>query len=148
MRQVMNLMKASIGQGGFKIVISLLLLVSGSIFLVFIIKSGISRIRKIIFFVLVATGLVLTWQIEIIEERVHLLEFAVLGWLALRDTARVKKAAKAFWLAISFTFLIGVLDEGFQAVLPYRYFQTWDILLNSLGRLWGITLFSLFNKIR
>lgn len=165
MRQLMNFVKANIGDSGFAVLISSILIISGLAFLVFIIRKAVG-IRQILVLVgIVAVGLALISRIEIAEEKIHLLEFALLGWLALRDTFtplekatdkerssltgfRINKSLKGFSLALAFTLAIGILDEGFQAILPYRYFQGWDILLNSLGGVWGVILFLVFKVNR
>jgi len=85
----------------------------------------------------------LAWQIKIPEEKIHLLEFAVLGWFASRDLIATNKKTKGIILALLFTITIGILDEVFQGILPYRYFQWCDIGFNSAGGLWGIGLYLL-----
>jgi len=93
---------------------------------------------------IVAIGLFLVWQIEIPEEKIHILEFALLGWLASRDLTRQKIRLGRIILALIFTFLAGLLDETFQGILPYRYFQWWDVALNSAGGAFGIILYLLY----
>ncbi|MCF7907828.1 MAG: VanZ family protein [Candidatus Omnitrophica bacterium] len=148
MRQVMNFVKANIGEFGFRTLISLILLAVGLVFVVFAIKKIPSLGRGFFLVGLTAVSLLLVWQIEIAEEKIHLFEFAVLGWLAFKDTWSKDKKSKGVILALVFTFAVGVLDEGFQAVLPYRYFQGWDIFLNCLGGLWGVLSFLIFRGAR
>ena len=148
MRQLMNFTKANIGDSGFAVLISSTLIISALAFLVFVIKKRLSRRRTFLLAGIVVAGLFLISKIEIAEEKIHLLEFAVLGWLALRDSFFIGKRFKGFILALVFTLTIGILDEGFQAILPYRYFQSWDILLNNLGGLWGIILFLVFRSTK
>ena len=148
MRQLMNFAKANIGDSGFAVLISSILIVSGLGFLVFIVRSSLKPREVFLLVGITAVGLVLISKIEIAEEKIHLLEFALLGWLALKDTFKLSKSLKGFSLALGFTLTVGILDEGFQAILPYRYFQTWDILLNSLGGIWGIVLFLVFKANR
>jgi len=148
MRQLMNFAKSNIGEGGFSVLIGVILVISALAFLVFIIRNSLSFKTTFILVGIVAAGLALVSQIKIAEEKIHLLEFAVLGWLALKDALTVHKRFKGVILALVFTLIIGVLDEAFQAVLPYRYFQSWDILLNSLGGAWGIVLFFVFEGVK
>lgn len=144
MRQLMNFAKSYIGNKGFSVFVSLILLLPSLVFLIFIIRSRTGLGRFFMLFGIVIISLSLIWQIEIPEEKIHLLEFAVLGWLALKDTFVRQKKFKGASLALGFTFSIGVLDEVFQAILPYRYFQGQDILLNGLGSLLGAILFLSF----
>jgi len=148
MRQLMNFAKSNIGEGGFSVLIGAILIISALAFLVFIIRNSLSFKTTFILVGIVAAGLALVSQIKIAEEKIHLLEFAVLGWLALRDAFVASKRIKGFLLALTFTLIIGVLDEVFQAILPYRYFQSWDIVLNSLGGAWGIVLFLVFEGVK
>ena len=148
MRQVMNFVKANIGEFGFRALISLILLAVGLAFIVFAIRKVPSLGRGFFLVGLTVVSLLLVWQIEIAEEKIHLFEFAVLGWLAFKDTWNKDKKSKGVILALVFTFAVGILDEGFQAVLPYRYFQSWDILLNCLGGLWGVLSFLIFRGVR
>jgi VanZ family protein len=91
-------------------------------------------------------GLSLTWQLKIPEEKVHILEYAILGWFASRDLIKADRKLKGFIIVLFFTFMVGVFDELFQKILPYRFFQWSDIELNSLGGIWGISLFTLYRK--
>ena len=83
------------------------------------------------------------WQLKIPEEKIHLLEFAVLGWFASRDLVKNNRKVKGVIFALAFTLMVGVLDEVFQGILPYRYFQWCDIGFNSAGGVWGIILYLL-----
>lgn len=148
MRQVMNFAKAHIGEFGFKTLISSILLTAGLAFVVFVIKKVPSLGRGFFLVGLTVVSLFLVWQIDIAEEKIHIFEFAVLGWLAFKDAWDKDKIFKGAILALVFTFAFGILDEGFQAVLPYRYFQSWDILLNCLGGLWGVLSFLIFRGTR
>jgi len=63
--------------------------------------------------------------------------------LASRDAFKNKRKIVAVGHVIIFTFFFGFLDEGFQAILPYRYYDLRDIVFNYLGALWGLMLFLL-----
>ena len=76
-------------------------------------------------------------------EQIHIFEYAVLGWFATRDLIKVNKKIKGIILACLFTIIVGILDEAFQAVLPYRYYEIRDIVFNILGGTWGIILYLL-----
>ena len=105
-------------------------------------KPGLIRTLGVI--VVLVIGLSLAWQIKIIAERIHLLEYGVLGWFVSRDLIRGRsKKLKDIILAGLFATVVGIIDEGFQAILPYRFFDIRDILFNSLGGIWGIILYLL-----
>lgn len=91
------------------------------------------------FWMTAALGILIAAQLEISEERFHLLEFGLLGIVLSRDSSRIESLQK--WqqisLAIAAGTLVGVLDEGWQGILPNRVCDGRDILLNLVGVLWG-----------
>ena len=81
-------------------------------------------------------------------ELTHLPEYAILGLLMVRaikgDTAPLKErdGANSLYLrSAGFTCAIGTMDELYQGLLPGRYFTWYDIMLNGLGALLGLTIF-------
>jgi len=143
LRQVMDFIKAAVGEGGFILLIGVVGTVFLASFLILIIRKRPSFLRLSIFIVVLIVGMWFCWQLKIPEEKIHLLEFAVLGWLASRDLIKPGRKAKGIVFALAFTLMIGVLDEVFQGILPYRYFQWCDIGFNSVGGIWGIILYLL-----
>ncbi|MDP2939835.1 MAG: VanZ family protein [Candidatus Omnitrophota bacterium] len=142
-RQVMNYIKANFGEKGFAVLIGSVFIISFSLFLFFIIKNSFNFLKTLLEISLLFLGLILTWQIKLPEEKIHILEYAVLGWFSCRDLIKVNLRTKGTILASVFCIAIGLLDEIFQAILPYRFFQFRDIALNSLGGSWGVILYSL-----
>ena len=145
MRQVLEFIQASIGKSGVTILLWLLI-TAGCITVLasYIIKKRVSVIKISALALLLITGLVLSWQMNgPIEEKVHILEYAVLGWLATKDLIRVNKKITGIVLACLFCVTVGISDEAFQAILPYRVFDIRDIVLNSLATLWGILIYLL-----
>lgn len=139
----MDFVKIVVGEGGFLALMGgtgAVFLVS---FLILIVRKRPSFLKLLIFIIVLIVGMWFCWQLKIPEEKIHLLEFAVLGWLASRDLVKPGRKAKGIIFALAFTFAIGILDEVFQGILPYRYFQWCDIGLNSAGGLWGVTLYLL-----
>ncbi|MFY9270071.1 MAG: VanZ family protein [Candidatus Manganitrophaceae bacterium] len=83
------------------------------------------------------------------EERVHLLEYGVLGYLTARAIWRTLVTPGSSGcermnllplsiVAFGLVFLIGVGDELIQGQLPNRVFDLHDILLNAVGGAAGI----------
>ena len=76
------------------------------------------------------------------EERTHLMEYTVVALLiyeALTERAsQGRRVPVPALLAIGATALLGVLDEGIQAVLPSRVFDPIDILFNALAGLMAV----------
>jgi len=139
----MDFIKTHIGERGFIVLIGLILIVCGLAFLVFIIRSSPNFIRTLVLGIVLIAGLALAWQMKIPEEKIHILEFAVLGWFAGKDLVERNRKIRGIILACMFTVTVGVLDEVFQAILPYRFWDVRDIGFNSLGGVWGVILYLL-----
>jgi len=147
MRQVFGFLYDNIGKRPTVVLL-------GAVFvLIFVaIYSRILRLpikirRKIFFFIVFALGLYLSWQLKIVAERIHILEYGLLGYLATRDLLKNSINFKAIiFLVITITFF-AFLDEGFQYVLPYRVWELRDVGLNMTGGLWGMGLFLIKNPL-
>ena len=76
------------------------------------------------------------------EERTHLMEYTVVALLiyeALTERAsNGRRVPVPALLAIGATALLGVLDEGIQALLPSRVFDPLDMLFNALAGLMAV----------
>ena len=103
-------------------------------------KSSVRSIMLSLFIFALAYFL-MSWQLYF-PEKMHILEYGILGYLALKDLSRENGRIKNVIYALCFVTLIGVLDEGFQRILPYRVFELRDIGTNILsGILGGIQYF-------
>ncbi len=114
----------------------------------FILSCTIRKIHGLIKILVVAllliTGLTMAWQARILAEKMHILEYGFLGWFAGKDLIKTdEKKFRGIILACIFTAFIGILDEGFQKILPYRVFELRDIRMNILGGIWGVILYLL-----
>lgn len=91
---------------------------------------------------ILAAYLMVFVRMSIPEERTHLIEYGVVGvffYLALKERAKGDPLVRApAALAIAATTIVGVLDEGIQAVLPSRVFDPRDILFNFLAGLMSV----------
>jgi len=141
MRQLTEYIKYWTGEKGFTFLIHLLFLFAVIVVLVFI-RRARSFIRRFTIFLLLCVGLYFTSQIKIAVERVHILEYAILEWLVIRDLAKTRRAREILKPSL-FCAIVGVIDEIFQAILPYRFFDFRDILFNCIGGIWGGWLFLL-----
>lgn len=77
----------------------------------------------------------------------HLVNFGVLAFLLLRalvwtSAYKVQHAVLAFLIGV----LYGVLDEIHQLFTPTRTLQVLDLVINGLGVLIGLTIFSILHK--
>lgn len=73
------------------------------------------------------------------SERLHFLEYGLLGMLILRASLRTKPHSwrASFGLAAVVLCLIGTVDEVIQYLLPNRFFDWRDLWFNVLGGLLG-----------
>lgn len=77
-------------------------------------------------------------------EKMHVLEYGILAWLAMRDLTEGKRnLTKSGFLAFVFIFIVACLDEGFQKLLPWRVCDIRDVLTNAISGMLGISLFLL-----
>ena len=139
----MRFAKGCIGEKSFTIAFGLIFVILGLAFLFFRIKGSSFNIKTLLFSFLLIAGIVLAYQMKIPEEKIHILEYGMLGWLAGRDLIKRGGKLRGIISACLFTFFIGYLDELFQKVLPYRVFDVRDIVFNGLGGLWGVCLYIL-----
>lgn len=117
--------------------------ISALSFLIFIIRKGPNFIKIIVFITVLAIGIVLAWQIKIPIEKIHILEYGILGWFVGRDLVKTNTKFRAAILTYVFCTSVGILDELLQAILPYRIYDLRDIIFNSLGGAWGLILYLL-----
>ena len=81
-------------------------------------------------------------------ELTHLPEYAILGILILYavkggDGRRREKVNEnyLYFRSAAITGALGAIDEIYQGILPLRYFTCYDIFLNGLGGILGLTIF-------
>lgn len=85
-----------------------------------------------------AVGVALS--MDLMEERVHILTYGLLGFLAARDLRRLSRAQN-FFAAFVFCAATGCADELFQAVLPYRVADARDLLFDAVSACGGIVIY-------
>jgi len=110
------------GKIGFLVFTALLMVGGGLAFFVFTLRNFPGFTRTLGIVAVVVCGLLFAWHIEIPGEKIHVLEYGVLGWFASRDLVKPEQRISSILLVLVFVGLVGLLDELFQAALPYRYF--------------------------
>jgi len=99
-----------------------------------------------------AAYLLLFARIQLPEERSHLIEYslvAVLIFEALRERKQQgRHVPLPALLALLISSLLGLVDEGIQALLPNRVFDPLDLLFNFLAALMAITASSALSWAR
>jgi len=110
----------------------------------------ISR-QKLKFFKLILSLIILclsfwyAWRQPYFVKRIHTLEYYILGLLAMRDLIKFPdiSISKKISYALLLVFIVACLDEGFQALLPYRSGDIPDIITDLIGGFAGIILYLL-----
>jgi VanZ family protein len=100
--------------------------------------------RLVLLAVLLSVGIIFAAQLSIAEERVHLIKYGLISALAASDIARYQPAARARHVALGaflFSLVVSCLDEALQSVTPGRVGDPRDIGFDSIGAVWGTSLF-------
>ncbi len=91
--------------------------------------------------ILLTTAFVI--QIDRPEERIHILEYAVLGYLVAIVAAQRLEGLLFLITALITSFLIGLGDELIQWVSPNRVFDWRDVIMNGAGSILGLMVMRL-----
>jgi len=82
-------------------------------------------------------------------ERVHLVEYAVIGWLAWRAVRlQVAGEARALVVAMALGAALGWAEELVQAVTPGRFYDLRDVAMNGLGATLGLATLAVLRATR
>lgn len=154
MLQIRNFLVKTLGGESVKLVFIFLFFLIALFYISYIYrKTHIFGVLFSIFIFVLAYFLILNQPY--FAEKIHVLEYGILGYLALRDLSilrqssglplnevewskKNKKIFKNILLAISFISVIGILDETFQGFLPYRVGEIRDVVTNVVSGLLGI----------
>lgn len=74
------------------------------------------------------------------EEKIHFLEYGVLAFLLFQALRCRFSEHTSYLFAFLLASFLGLGDEGIQHVLPNRYYQWDDVVLNSVSSLLGLML--------
>ena len=80
------------------------------------------------------------------EEKIHLIEYGFLAYLIFRVLRLDHGAWAAYAGAFALTAALGWGDEGIQHLLPNRYYQSSDVVLNAVSGLLGLMLVYAFQR--
>ncbi len=144
MRQVWTIWKDVFGLKNLILFISLLCLLAILAILYKNIKSGFNIKRMLFVLAICIAGFIFAWRQPYLSEKAHVLEFALLGWLAMQDLSKENRdLLKASLIALIFVIIIGCLEEGYQKLLPWRVGELRDIITDVISGMFGIILNSL-----
>ncbi|MCK9603041.1 MAG: VanZ family protein [Candidatus Omnitrophica bacterium] len=142
MNQVLNTWRITFGKNS--IILSFILLSAWAMIATLYrsIKIKFNLIKIALICGICAAGFIFAWKQPYLSEKAHVLEYGLLGWLAMRDLAAHKTAiSKSVLYTLIFVAIIALLDEGFQGLLPWRVYEARDIITNVLSGLLGTLLF-------
>jgi hypothetical protein len=136
MRPLLKFLYSSIGRETLSIAVNSILLLSSIVLLILLLFR-----RGLFSFLLVALPVVITavfvYTLKLPEERIHFLEYAVLGLLILKAMGKGSKSGQmAFSLLI--VFIAGGIDEFIQHLLPTRVGEIRDVVMNAVGGALGV----------
>ena len=134
MRDIITALYATIGKEYLYFGINLLLILSTLMIILFALRKGLKTLLWIAI-PLIATMIVI-FTLERPEERIHFIEYGVLGILVLR--AMDNPSWRQMSIAFVFVLLVGTVDEGIQWLLPSRVGDIRDIIMNGAGGALGI----------
>lgn len=103
----------------------------------------LTALRFAAFIGLVLVSFAAAMQIGLPEERIHLVQYGILGYLCASAASSAFKGAAGFALVILLGLLIGLGDELIQGVLPSRVFDWWDVSYNLGGVSIGLLVFQI-----
>jgi len=133
------------------IIFVLVMLLVGTTILIHAIKTKPSRIELTIWFGLLAVYTMFILRLGM-PERSHLMEYSVLAIFIHKAILERKSQGKQIpapaLIALVSTFLIGVLDECIQILLPNRYFDPEDIIFNGMAAVMAIGSSVVLNWVR
>lgn len=78
-------------------------------------------------------------------DRFHIVEYVILSILVFRALEGRVSPHLVYPGVIACAFMVGILDEAVQALIPNRVYDPIDILVNWLSSLFGIYLLSCIN---
>ena len=142
-RQLMEFATHWIGKYGFGVLIGFVLLGTATLFFITEVKRLVKPIRILLMLALFVSASFFIWNIKLPQVRMHILLYAVVGWLASRDAMKSGSTGKTIITAWLFAATAGALEEVFQKMLPYRVFDVADMLYNIEGATLGVVLYSL-----
>jgi len=93
-----------------------------------------------IFFIYV---IILGRYTPIVSEKMHLIEYGLVGYFALRVFRDVRSRDARYILTILVIVIAGSCDEFIQRILPNRVYELKDIYMNVLSGLLGLALLRL-----
>ena len=88
--------------------------------------------------IVAAYAVVLVRLAEFAVERLHLIEYGLVAYFAVRCTRHTLERRWAYGVALLIVVNVGYVDEVIQYFLPLRYYDPRDVVTNALSGLLGL----------
>lgn len=86
--------------------------------------------------------------IKLASEKMHFIEYGLLSYFVFRALRNdIKKRSIYLWTSL-IVFLIGFMDEVTQWILPNRFYDTRDVVMNCVAGLLGLAVIAFVVKAR
>lgn len=105
-------------------------------------RKGLIKRKTTIFFLIASMFIytIIILQFKLAEEKIHFFEYGILAFLIYRAFIIDVKETKAYIFSIILVFILGWVDEIIQYLLPNRYYELRDVLMNAAGGMMGLIL--------
>jgi hypothetical protein len=141
MRQVLEFFWSVVGTTYAMLYTKIIFMILGLIAMYFMILRKDIKIPKLAAIAaLTVFAYIYIRNLTIVAEKIHVIEYAVFGWLVCRDLTKGGYLSKGIVAACILCLLVGSIDEAFQAALPYRVFDWLDIRHNLFGGVEGVAI--------
>lgn len=90
---------------------------------------------------IILIGVIFAIEIKDPVERIHLVEFGLLGAFSASDQLINNKFIKSLLFAMLTGLLVATLDEMLQFFIPRRFADIRDIIFGLLGATWGASMY-------
>lgn len=141
-RQLLRILKLLIGLDGASILGWGCFLIFGAVVLYYLVNNRTQLWVYTVEAILLLSVIGYAVTLDIFEERIHLVEYAVLGILLSRD---LRPRTVREWLQVLLLgIVVGTIDELIQACLPYRVGDPRDVCFDAVGVAWGVCSYMLF----
>ncbi len=139
-RTIQRFLEGFLGRTGFGSILTLLLVAAGVWFLLRVWRRLEGLVPRLIVAAAVIAYGYLFASLDVVVERVHFLEYGVLGYLGYRVLHHRRSDVTVFAASLLLCAVVGLGDEVIQWVLPRRVGEIRDVWINVAASLLGLVL--------
>lgn len=140
-RRVTNALRDA---GQLKTVVAIAFGLAAVAVIALLIRTPALRKPKTVLLIAAAAAIyaLVVWPMESPEEKLHFIEYGIVGVLWFLSLPDAWSTPKRYVTAALATVASGWLDEGIQALIPERYYDLRDVGFNALAGLMALTVFT------